>query len=123
MLRKLLTDNHTTEEVPLIEELYSSIKTIQQKLEEELAYKQKTIEDSWAEIRKLRGSLEEKDAAVVSLKNKVEEYQRNIEGNRQIINKLLNDLERKQQDIEWYKRTYEKRSLLGTIIEKLKRRV
>ena len=46
--------------------------------------------------------------------------QRNIDGNRQLINKLLNDLERMKQDIEWYKRTYEKRTLFGVIKERLK---
>lgn len=120
MLRKLLTDNHPTEQVPLIEDLYASIKAIQQKLEDEVACKQKTIEDSRAEIVKLRTSLQDKDAVMEGLKNKVADYQRNIEGNRQIINKLLNDLERMQQDIEWYKRTYENRSMLGVIKDKIK---
>ena len=120
MLRKLLTENHTVEQLPLIEDLYTSIKAIQQKLEDEIACKQKTIEDSRVEIKRLRNSLEDKDAMVEGLKNKVAEYQRNIDGNRQIINKLLNDLERMQQDIEWYKRTYENRSLLGVIKDKIK---
>jgi archaellum component FlaC len=120
MLRKLLTENNTAEQMPMIEDLYLSIKAIQQKLEDEITCKQKTIEDSRTEIVKLRTSLQDKDALMEGLKNKVTEYQRNIEGNRQIINKLLNDLERMQQDIEWYKRTYENRSLLGVIKDKIK---
>lgn len=120
MLRKLLTENQPTEQVPIIEDLYLSIKAIQQKLEDEIAFKQKVIEDSWAEIRMLRTCLEDKDAVMEGLKGKVADYQQNIEGNRQIINKLLNDLERMQQDIEWYKRTYENRSVLGVIKDKIK---
>jgi hypothetical protein len=47
---------------------------------------------------------------------------RKQEGTKQLINKLLEDIRRYQNDIEWYKRTYERRSLLGTLKEKLKRK-
>jgi hypothetical protein len=63
--------------------------------------------------------LEDKNNLILQLNEKVAVCQQNAEGSRQLINKLLNDIERLQQDVEWYKRTYEKRSLLGTIKEKL----
>jgi uncharacterized coiled-coil protein SlyX len=67
----------------------------------------------------LREQVTLKEQIIRDLENRILENQRSIEGNRQLINKLLNDLERRQQDIEWYKRTYENRSFIGTIKEKL----
>ena len=119
MLRKLLTEERTSERLSL-EDIYQSIKTIQQKLEEELAGKQKIIDNNWEEISSLRETIQKKDALILKLETSISESQRNNEGNRQIINKLLNDLERAQQDIDWYKRTYETRSLMGVIKDKLK---
>ena len=104
----------------MLEGIYDSLKQIQKKLEDEVSLKQQTIEASWQEIRNLRQTLAEKDQTIANLQNKIMECQRNIDGNRQLINKLLNDLERMKQDIEWYKRTYEKRTLFGVIKERLK---
>jgi chromosome segregation ATPase len=120
MLRKLLTENQTTDASPQADDLYRSIKVIQQKLEEEMAGKQRIIEENWSEIKMLRNTVQEKNNAIQKLEACVTEAQRNNEGNRQIINKLLNDLDRMQQDIEWYKRTYEYRSFLGVIKDKIK---
>ena len=119
MLRKLLTEELTSERHSL-EDIYQSIKTIQQKLEEELAGKQKIIDTNWEEIGNLRVAIQKKDVIIQQMENGIAECQRNNEGNRQIINKLLNDLERAQRDIDWYKRTYETRSLMGVIKDKLK---
>lgn len=120
MLRKLLTENTPAEQTPLYEEVLLSLKVIQQKLEDEMASKQAVIDGSWSEIRMLREKLKQKDLHFTQLEKNMAEYQRNSEGNRQIINKLLNDLDRMQQDIEWYKRTYESRSLLGIIKDRIK---
>jgi chromosome segregation ATPase len=120
MIRKLLTDQFEPQQVQVLEGIYDSLKQIQQKLEDEVSVKQKTIEASWEEIRNMRQKLAEKDQTIVNLQNRILECQRNIDGNRQLINKLLNDLERMKQDIEWYKRTYEKRTLFGVIKDRLK---
>lgn len=120
MLRKLLTENHPADQSPQLEDLHRSIKAIQAKLEEEMGGKQRIIEENWSEIKTLRSTVQEKNGAIQKLEACVAEAQRNNEGNRQIINKLLNDLDRMQQDIEWYKRTYENRSLLGVIKDKIK---
>lgn len=119
MLRKLLPQAPVTPNEDLVQDIYESLRDIQQKMEDEIVSKQTIIEGSRAEIRTLRNTIQEKDQTIHQLKNKVEDYQRNMEGNRQLINKLLNDLERMQQDVEWYKRTYERRSLLGVVKEKL----
>lgn len=120
MLRKLLTEKNETEQNGLVENIYRSLKDLQQKLEEEIVSKQKTIEGSWDEIRRLRLQLGEKDQIIQRLEARIAECQRNIDGNRQLINKLLNDLERMQQNIDWYKRTYESRSLMGVIKDRVK---
>lgn len=120
MIRKLLTDQFEPQQVAVLEGIYDSLTQIQKKLEDEVSVKQKTIEASWEEIRNLRQTMAAKDQTIANLQNQIMECQRNIDGNRQLINKLLNDLERMKQDIEWYKRTYEKRTLFGVIKDRLK---
>jgi peptidoglycan hydrolase CwlO-like protein len=120
MIRKLLPDSYGLEQTDLESEIFQSLKNIELQLQEELANKQKTIEVSWIEIRNLRAQLDAKDQTILTLQAKISENQRNIEGNRQLINKLLSDLSRLRQDIDWYKRTYENRSLLGVIKDKIK---
>jgi uncharacterized coiled-coil protein SlyX len=120
MLRKLITETYETDQAGLVENIYQSLKEIQQKLEEEIINKQTIIDGYNNEITALRTEVAGKDKTIQSLEHKSTENQRSIEGNRQLINKLLNDLDRMQQDLEWYKRTYENRSLLGVIKDKLK---
>ena len=119
MLRKLLTDKYQAEQIDVIDDIFTSLKEIKLKLEDEVAAKQISIEGSQEEIRNLREALGNKDQVISKLEIKITECQRANEGNRQIINKLLNDLDRMQQDIEWYKRTYEKRSFIGYLKEYL----
>ena len=104
----------------LTDHIYRSLEAIQQKLEEEIVNKQTIVNSYIKELNALRSKVAEKDETIQQLENRILENQRNIEGNRQLVNKLLNDLNRMQQDIEWYKRTYETRSLLGVIKDKLK---
>ncbi len=97
----------------------SSLEMITRKLDLEMAARQRTVDLQEQEIKRLHLLLEDKNNLILRLNDKIAECKQNAEGSRQLINKLLNDIERLQQDIEWYKRTYEKRSLLGTIKEKL----
>jgi len=41
------------------------------------------------------------------------------EGNKQLMDKLLGNISKLQNDVDWYKRTYEQRSVLGYFREKL----
>lgn len=120
MLRRVLSEEPVINEPKVVLDVYESLKEIRRKLEEEMAYKQKTIEASLEEIQLLRKVIGEKDAAILELKNKLDDCQRNSEGNRQLINKLLNDLDRAQQNVDWYKRTYERRSILGVVKDRIK---
>jgi len=120
MLRKILTENYEVDQVLLVQNIYQSLETIQQQLQEEIINKQTVIDGCDIEVKLLRTQLEQKDESIQKLESIIAENQRSIEGNRQLINKLLNDLDRMQQNIEWYKRTYENRSLLGVIKDKLK---
>lgn len=119
MLRKLLPDTYNPTQTDLESEIFQSLKSIELQLQKELAAKQKALESSWEEIRHLRTQLQGKDQALDALQAKIADNQRHIDGNRQLINKLLSDLDRMRQDIEWYKRTYESRSLMGTIKQKI----
>ena len=118
----MLVQQYDLDQEQMLQSIQRSIQEIQLRLEREVTAKQKTIEHQETEISKLRADLDRKASIIVDLNTKYTDCQRTSEGNRQLINKLLNDLERSNQDIEWYKRTYEKRSLLGTIKEKLFRK-
>ncbi|HWJ03858.1 MAG TPA: hypothetical protein VNU93_09270 [Verrucomicrobiae bacterium] len=119
MLRKLHPENYAVEHQEPESGILESLKNIEHQLQNELAHKQKTIEESWAEIRNLRALLAAKDQDLHELQTRLTDSKKSIEGNRQLINKLLSDLARMRQDLDWYKRTYEQRSLLGTIRQKL----
>ena len=101
-------------------DLHKSIQNIEQHLVKELQLKQKALDEKKAELSMLHFLMEEKNQTVLQLQEKIGECQQNIEGNRQLINKLLNEQARMQQDLEWYKRTYETRTLLGLIKDRVK---
>jgi peptidoglycan hydrolase CwlO-like protein len=105
-----------------MEDIRMLLNNIGDKLDREVTARQKTIDTQEKEMLRLHKLLEDKNAVILHLNEKMTECQQNAEGNRQLINKLLNDIERLHQDIEWYKRTYVKRSLLGTLKEKLLKR-
>jgi peptidoglycan hydrolase CwlO-like protein len=119
MLRKLLPENYETSPLETESGILQSLKNIENQLQKELGVKQNIIEKSWAEVRHLRGQLDRKDANIQELQARLSESQKHIEGNRQLINKLLSDLAKTSQDLEWYRRTYEQRSFLGTVRQKL----
>lgn len=103
-----------------VDEIQQSIESIERRLDEEVAAKQRTIERQEMEIQRLYQLLEEKGKSFQETSNQLTECMRKGEGNRQLINKLLNDIDRLNQDIEWYKRTFVKRSIFGIIKDKLK---
>lgn len=88
-------------------------------IEVELAEKKETIKRQAAEIEELKQLLQKKELAIGMFEANTREFRETAEGNRQLINKLLGDISRLQNDIDWYKRTYEKRSLLGVLREKM----
>jgi hypothetical protein len=100
-------------------DIQHALNVIELKLDLEIAAKQRTIDLQEQEIQRLHNLTEEKNTVILQLTDKLTECSRNSEGHRQLINKLLNDIDRLQQDIDWYKRTYETRSFLGTIKQKL----
>lgn len=102
-------------------QIVDMLRSIQRSLESEVLAKQATIALRELEIKELRILLNEKDESLKERSNRLACADQVQEGNRQLINKLLGEIERLHQDIEWYRRTYEKRSLLGTIKEKLKK--
>jgi len=105
-----------------LESINKALGVISRYLQTEMARKEHFIEKLEAGADALRKIISEKDTQILNLQGKLQEMLQSSEGNRQIINKLLNDISHYQKDLDWYKRTYEKRSLLGTIKEKLFRR-
>jgi predicted RNase H-like nuclease (RuvC/YqgF family) len=121
MNHSISVKSHSITDLEKMDDFQQSLEMIEHKLDTEIAAKQNTIDRQENEIQRLHGLVEEKNKIILEINGKLVECMRNSEGNRQLINKLLNDMSRFQQDIEWYKRTYENRSLLGTLREKLKR--
>jgi uncharacterized coiled-coil DUF342 family protein len=97
-----------------------TLKLIDQKLEKEIASKQDIIKWQQEELKRLQSEVLEKSNLIAELNTRLLECRSQSEGNRQLINKLITDLDKLQHNIDWYKRTYESRSLLGVIKDKLK---
>ena len=74
------------------------------------------------DIAVLKNVINNKETEIIHYKEQLENATHEMEGNRQLINKLLGDLSKLQNDVEWYKRTYEQRSFLGTLREKIFKR-
>lgn len=119
MKNVIISDQRGLDEIKA-DEIQHSLDSIERRLDEEIAAKQRTIDRQEMEIQRLYQLLEEKGKIFQETSNQLAECMRKGEGNRQLINKLLNDIDRLSQDIEWYKRTYEKRSIFGIIKDKLK---
>ncbi len=105
-----------------IEDLQQSLELIDHKLDTEILAKQNTIDRQENEIQRMYLLLEEKNRTILEINEKLSECLNNYEGNRQLINKLLGDISRLQQDLDWYSRTYEKRNLFGMIREKISKK-
>ena len=102
--------------------IHERLEQIRYYLEKDIAFKQGIIEEQNAQIMQLKSSSEDKSLKIVRLEDQLQECRQTNEGTRQLINKLLNDISSYQKDIEWYKRTFVKRSLAGTIRQKLFRK-
>lgn len=82
-------------------------------------YKRERIEELVVRLKDMEAKLVAEELEKKQLHKTIAEENKKQEGTKQLINKLLEDIRRYQNDIEWYKRTYETRSLMGTIKEKL----
>ncbi|WEK37597.1 MAG: hypothetical protein P0Y53_08790 [Candidatus Pseudobacter hemicellulosilyticus] len=91
-------------------------------IETELADKQETIRTQTKRIEELKLIIHQKEGQITTYLNELKDIQEGTEGNRQLINKLLGNISNLQNEIDWYKRTYETRSFLGTIKEKLRKK-
>ena len=88
------------------------------------------IRDNLVEIKLclenlLKASIHElnrKNLEISLLKEELDNLHHLTDGNRQLINKLLGDISKLQNDVDWYKKTYVQRSFLGTIREKIFRK-
>lgn len=102
--------------------IHKRLEEIRLYLEKEIVFKQAVIEEKDDQITHLKTLSEEKNSLINKLETHLQEFRQTHEGTRQLINKLLNDIGNYQKDIDWYKRTYVKRSLPGTIWQKLFRK-
>ncbi|MFT2007613.1 hypothetical protein ACMA1I_02975 [Pontibacter sp. 13R65] len=101
-----------------LEGIHQSLEAIQKQLLFELRIKQEAIQLLAEKVIILEKLIDKKDQRISDLQSELGITKHLSEGNKQIVNKLLHDLDKLQQDVEWYKRTYENRSLFGTLKEK-----
>ncbi|HUP10856.1 MAG TPA: hypothetical protein VM187_01545 [Niastella sp.] len=118
---KHLTNGHPIND-PSYKQINEKLEQISRYLLQELEGKQKTIDEQRQDIARVKAELANRSAAIADMEKKLANCAEDKEGHRQLINKLLNDIEHIQNDIEWYKRTYERRSFWGVLKEKLTRR-
>jgi len=118
MKKEVLYDNlnGTNQEAGMLR----TLKSIEETLQKEITSKQAIIHWQQDELRRLQSEVNHKNDTIAGLTNKLHECHSQSEGNRQLINKLITDIDKLHQDINWYKRTYETRSLFGVIKDKLK---
>ncbi len=105
-----------------MQSIHKQLEEIRIYLDKEIAFKQTIIEGQEERINQLKALSEEKGITISRLEEQLQECRQTNEGTRQLINKLLNDITNYQKDIEWYKRTYVKRSLAGTVWQKVSRK-
>ncbi|OQP46110.1 hypothetical protein A4H97_31545 [Niastella yeongjuensis] len=115
------TNGHAVSD-PASKQINEKLEQITKYLLQENENKQQVIKEQRLEIEKLNNEINEKAAIVAELKEQLSQSAQHTEGHRQLINKLLNDIEHFQSDIEWYKRTYERRSIWGVLKDKLTKR-
>jgi hypothetical protein len=119
--RLKVIDNNEDKDLEL-NAIHEGLEKIRLYMEKEIVFKQRLIEGQEEQMHKLKVRADEKDVLIQRLEGQLLECRQTNEGTRQLINKLLSDISSYQKDIDWYKRTYEKRSLLGTIRQKLFRK-
>lgn len=107
-----------TDNTSVLHRIYERIDWLIKYYGSELSQKQQTIQQLQAEVDTLKKTLKDKDGEIVQLESKLHACSSDEEGNRQLINKLLADISKYENDIEWFKRTYEKRSVLGLFKQK-----
>lgn len=106
-------------DVSEINAVRQALVAINKQMEQLVAVHKASIEKAEETIGQLLQLVNKKETIIESLETQNKELNRKGEGEKQLVNKLLGDIERLNQDIGWYKKTYEKRSLLGTIKQKL----
>lgn len=107
------------EDVSEISAVRQTLLTINSKIDQVVESNQIRMENAEETIKNLLEVISQKDKVIQILEAQQEELNRKGEGEKQLVNKLLGDIDRLNQDIGWYKKTYERRSLLGTIKQKL----
>jgi Mg2+ and Co2+ transporter CorA len=115
------TNGHAVSD-PAYKQINEKLEQITRHLLQENENKQQVIAEQRLEIEKLHAALNQKTAVMAGLKEQLNQSTQHTEGHRQLINKLLNDIEHFQNDIEWFKRTYERRSIWGVLKDKLTKR-
>jgi chromosome segregation ATPase len=115
---KQATNGHAAVD-PGYKQINEKLEQITQYLVREMEYKQQIIAEQRLEMEQLKMAINQKAVVITSLEQQLNQSAQHTEGHRQLINKLLNDLEHCQNDIDWYKRTYERRSIWGVLKDRL----
>ena len=112
-----------------IEQKDAELQGIHQRLAEIKAFMDKEVASKQAMIERLEQRLKDQQLLMTQRELRTTQLEEQLlvcrnasEGTKQLINKLLNDISNYQKEINWYKSTFERRSLLGILKEKLIKR-
>jgi uncharacterized coiled-coil DUF342 family protein len=111
-----------TEHTTQLDAMKEVLLQIQEFMEKELELKNESINRQSKTIDSLLQQREELKRQLIASQNELKDIRQQAEGKKELVNKLLGDIARLQQDVDWYRRTYEERSFWGTIKEKLARK-
>lgn len=119
-MNRKLNETSTTGDLTEMRQVFLLLQELHQRLDEEVQAKQDTIAAHEQELRRLHKLLEHKNELLLQKDERLRQLEGNAEGNKQLINKLIGDIDTLHRDIGWYKRTYEKRRLAGIFFDRIK---
>src|SRR4051812_11970916 len=112
-------NNHIANSV-LEDSIMEALFHLRELMEKELDMKNTDIRKQYQAIDALLQEREYLKKELDKSRNELRNAQQLTEGNKQLINKLIGDIARLNQDVQWYKRTYIDRSFWGRFKDKMK---
>ncbi|MDH7462131.1 hypothetical protein QEG73_12610 [Chitinophagaceae bacterium 26-R-25] len=102
-----------------LDKFSEDLSLIRNHIEGDLQDKQKLIERLQEAIESLIEQRKDLQEKMEKQSEELSSAKQLAEAKKQLVDKLIGDITSLKQNIDWYKRTYEQRSFLGTIKEKI----
>ncbi len=112
--------SHHPQNIISEESIQEALAHIREFIERELELKNHGIRQQSEAIESLIRQRDELKQQLSAAQVELQAVKQVAEGKKQLVDKLLGDVARLNQDVEWYKRTYEQRSLFGVLKDKMR---